>query len=64
MYYNQGKWVSENEYWKGQYYNEYYDDDIDLTTADESSGGESEAEPHNDSVPHEILYLIFFNNSA
>ena len=60
MYYNQGKWVSENEYWKGHYHNEYYDDDIDLTTADESSGGESEAEPHNDSVSYEILYLIFF----
>ena len=29
-YYYQGKWINEHEYGKGQYYNEYYDDDLDL----------------------------------
>ena len=37
--------INENEYVKGRYYNEYYDDDLDLVTTDESScSSESEAE--------------------
>ena len=36
-YYNQGKWINEHEYGKGWYYNEYYNDDLDLVTTDESS---------------------------
>ena len=52
-YYNQGKWINEHEYGKGWYYNEYYDDDLDLVTTDESScSGELEAESHIDSVTH------------
>ena len=36
---------NEHEYEKGQYYNECYDDDLDLVTTDESSySGESEAD--------------------
>ena len=36
-YYNQEKWINEHEYGKGWYYNEYYNDDLDLVTTDESS---------------------------
>ena len=58
MYYNQGKWINEHEYGKGWYYNEYYDDDLDLVTTDESScSGESEAESHNDFVPQEMFFV-------
>ena len=35
--YNQGKWINEHECGKGWYYNEYYNDDLDLVTTDESS---------------------------
>ena len=52
-YYNEGKWINEHGYGKGQYYNEYYDDELDLVTTDESSC--SEAESHNDSVPHDSV---------
>ena len=56
-YYHQGKWINKHEYGKGRYYSEYYDDDLDLVTTDESSCiGESEAESHNDSVPHEVFF--------
>ena len=42
---------------KGQYYKEYYDDDLDLVTTGQSScSGESEAESHNESVPHEMIF--------
>ena len=30
------KWINEHEYEKGRYYNEYYDDDLDLVTTDEA----------------------------
>ena len=33
-YYYQGKWINEYEYGKGRYYNEYYDDDLDLDDDD------------------------------
>ena len=54
-YYNQGKGINEHDYQKGQYYNEYYDNDLDLITHDKSSGSES----HNESMPQEnnIKYL-------
>ena len=56
-YYNQGKCINEHEYGKGRYYNEYYDDDLDLVTTDENCcSGESEAESHNISVPHERFF--------
>ena len=29
-YYHQGKWINVHEYRKGQYYNEYYDDILEL----------------------------------
>ena len=54
-YYNQGKWVNEPEYGEGLYYSEYYDDDLDLVTSDESSG-ESECESHNDPVLHQMFF--------
>ena len=55
--YNQEKWIYELEYGKGRYYNEFYDDDLDLVTTDESScSGELEAESHKDSVPQEIFF--------
>ena len=51
LYYNQGKWIKENEYGKVWYHNEYYSDDIDLVTTDKSScSGELKAESQNDSV--------------
>ena len=53
--------INKNECGNGRYYNEYYDDDLDLLTTDESSGGEPEAESHNDHVPHEIIYLNFIS---
>ena len=57
MNYNQGKWINEHEYGKGWYYNEYYNDDLDLVTTDDGFCiGESGAESHNDSVPHEMLF--------
>ena len=59
-YYNQGKWINENEYGRGRYNNKCYDDYLDLIRTDESYGIESEAESHNDSVPLEIIYLNFF----
>ena len=41
-YYNQVYWINKNEYRKGRYSNEYYDNDLDLVTADgSSSSGES-----------------------
>ena len=43
-YYKQGKRIIEHAYGKGRYYNEYYDDDLDLVTTDKNScSGESEA---------------------
>ena len=54
------KWTNENEHGKEWYYTECYDDYLDLITTDESSGGKSEAESHNDYAPHEITYLNFF----
>ena len=49
-----GKWINEHEYGKGRYYNKYYDVDLDLVTSHKSSCvGESEAESHNDSAPHD-----------
>ena len=36
FYYNQGKWINEHKYGKRRYYNEYYYDDFDLVTTDES----------------------------
>ena len=55
-YYKQGQWISEYEDGKGQHYNEYCDDDLDLVTTDESScSGELEAQSHTDSVPHDSL---------
>ena len=40
------------------YYNEYYDDDLDLVTTDKSScSAEFEAESHNDSVLHDIIII-------
>ena len=55
-YYKQGQWISEYEDGKGQHYNEYCDDDLDLVTTDESScSGELEAQSHNDSVPHDSI---------
>ena len=59
-YYNQGKWINENEYGKRWYYNECYDDDLDLITTGKRSGGELEVESHNVSATHEIIYLNFF----
>ena len=50
--YNQGKWINEHEYRKGWYYNDYYDDGLDLTT----TGIELEADSHNDFAPHEIFF--------
>ena len=45
LYYNQEKWINEHEYGKGQYYNECYDEDLDLVATDEISCiGESEAD--------------------
>ena len=39
-----------------RYYNEYYDDDLDLvTTGERPCSGELEAESHNGSVPHEMF---------
>ena len=35
-YYNLRKWINEHEYGKGRYNNEYYDDDLDLVTTDET----------------------------
>ena len=55
------KWINENEPGKEWYYTECYDDYLDLITTDESSGGKSEAESHNDYAPHEITYLNFFS---
>ena len=56
-YYKQGKRINEHAYGKGRYYNEYYDDDLDLVTNDKNScSGESEAVSHNDSVPHEMFF--------
>ena len=55
-YYNQGKWINEHEYGKNRYYNEYYDDDLDLVTTDESSCiGKSEVGSHNDFVTCDSL---------
>ena len=50
-----GKLINEHEYGEVRYYNEYHDDDFDLTTTSDTSGGES----HKDSVPQEnnIRYL-------
>ena len=57
LYYNQGKWINGHKYRKGQYYHEYYDDDLDLVTTDKNScNGESEVESYNDSVPHEMFF--------
>ena len=57
LYYNQRKWINGHKYRKGQYYNEYYHDDLDLVTIEKTScSGESEAESHNDSVPHEMFF--------
>ena len=56
MYYNQGKWISEHKYGKGWYYNEYYNDDLDLVTDKSFCIGELEAESHNDSVPQEMFF--------
>ena len=33
-YHYQGKWINEHEYGKGRYYNEYYDNDLDLNDDD------------------------------
>ena len=42
---------------KEPYYQEYYNDDFDLVTTGQSScSGESEAESHNESVPHEMFF--------
>ena len=57
-YYNQGKQVNEHDYGKEQYYNKYYNDDLDLITTAENSGSESEADSHNDSVPQEKNILV------
>ena len=55
--YNQGKWINEHEYGKRPYYNEYYNDGLDLVATDESScSGESEGESHNDFVLHEMFF--------
>ena len=52
----QGKWIKENEYGKVWYYNEYYNDDIDLVTTDKSScSGELKAESQNDSVTNDSV---------
>ena len=48
------------EYLKGQYYNLWYDDDLDLIRAADRSGSELEAESHNESIRLDIIYLIFF----
>ena len=57
MCYNRGEWINKHEYGKGWYYNEFYDDDLDLEITDEGScSGESEAESHSDSVPHEMSF--------
>ena len=59
MYYNKGKWINEHEYEKERYYNEYYDDGLDLVTTDKNSCiCESEADSHNDSVLHEMFFAI------
>ena len=34
LYHYQGKWINEHEYEKGRYYNEYYEDDLDLSDDD------------------------------
>ena len=40
-----------------EYYDEYYDGDLNLVTTDESScSGKLEAESYNDSVPHEMFF--------
>ena len=36
LYYKQGKWINGHKYRKGQYYNEYYHDDLNLETTDKS----------------------------
>ena len=36
LYYNQGKWINGHKYRKGQYYNECYDDDLNLETTGKS----------------------------
>ena len=63
MYYNQGKWINKHEYGKWCYYNEYYDDELDLVTTDSlvqsCCNGESEAESHNDPIPHEMFFFFF-----
>ena len=42
---------------KEPYYQEYYKDDFDLVTTGQSScSGESEAESHNESIPHEMFF--------
>ena len=58
QYYNDGKWINEHEFGKVGYYNEYYDDDLDLVATDKSScSAEFEAESHNDSVLHDIIII-------
>ena len=57
LYYNQRKWINGHKHGKGQYCNEYYHDDLDLVTFEKTScSGESEAESHNGSVPHEMFF--------
>ena len=55
---NQWTWIWERAiYITNECYNQYYDDNLNLVTTDESSSSsELEAESHNDSVPHEMFF--------